>query len=165
MAGKTLSIMAQDNWILFDAGLFIGALLDGDSRHEEAFVAVEAARKGDILACTTTSILSEVYAALTWVKAMPPHSPADAASAVRSLIDPPSQIQILSDDANVSLVMLHLAEKHNLTARRVHDARHAATALVHGVSDVYTYDVSDWKVFETDGVSIVGPATVGFSKA
>ncbi len=156
--------MAQDNWILFDAGLFIGALLDGDPRHKEAFEAVEAARKGDILACTTTSILSEVYAALTWVKAMPPHSPAEAASAVRSLIDPPSQIQILSDDANVSLVMLYLAEKHKLTARRVHDARHAATALIHGVSKVYTYDVDDWKAFEPDGISITGPKSNIYSE-
>jgi len=51
--------------ILFDAGLFIGALLQDDPRHAEARPLVEAARKGEISVCTTTGILSEVYAALT----------------------------------------------------------------------------------------------------
>ena len=52
--------------VLFDTGLFIGALLKADPRHAEARVLVEAARRGAIRACTTASILSEVYGALTW---------------------------------------------------------------------------------------------------
>ena len=36
---------------------------------------VEAARRGVLSACATTGILSEVYAALTWRHAQPPHSP------------------------------------------------------------------------------------------
>jgi hypothetical protein len=47
-----------------------------------------------------------------------------------------------------------------ITAQRVHDARHAATALVAGVTQVYTYDVGDWQVFQSDGVSIIGPPSV-----
>ena len=73
--------------ILFDAGLFIGALLRGDPRHAEAYPLVEAARRGDLAACTTAGILSEVYAALTWTKAMPPHSPQRAAQVVRLLVE------------------------------------------------------------------------------
>ena len=46
-----------------------------------------------------------------------------------------------------------------LTARRVHDARHAATALVAGITSVYTYDIEDRQVFEADGLHIVGPPT------
>jgi predicted nucleic acid-binding protein len=42
----------------------------------------------------------------------------------------------------------------------VHDARHAATALVAGISEVYTYDVEDWKAFQTDGITISGPPSV-----
>jgi len=53
--------------------------------------------------------------------------------------------------------MLELAEKNCLTARRIHDARHAATALIAGVSRVYTYDVDDWKMFLPDGLTIAGP--------
>ncbi len=68
--------MNGDKPILFDAGLFIGALLQGDLRHQEAHSIVETARQGKLAACTTTGILSEVYAALTWVNAKPPHSPA-----------------------------------------------------------------------------------------
>ena len=81
--------------ILFDAGLFIGALLSGDARHMEAYPLVEAARRGTLTVCTTVGILSEVYAALTWEKAIPPHTPQRAAEVVRLLIAPPSAIRVL----------------------------------------------------------------------
>lgn len=148
--------MASD-WILFDAGLFIGALLSGDLRHVEARPLVEAARRGELPACTTTGILSEVYGALTWHQAQPLHSPAQAVMATRLLIEPPSAIRILDTNQTVALQMMKLAEAYQLRARHVHDARHAAAALVAGVFQVYTYDVDDWRVFEADGLSIAGP--------
>jgi predicted nucleic acid-binding protein len=39
----------KEEYALFDAGVFIGALLTGDSRHTEARPLVEAARRGDLL--------------------------------------------------------------------------------------------------------------------
>ena len=149
----------EDEYVLFDAGIFIGALLTGDSRHAEARPLVEAARRGDMLACTTTGILSEVYAALTWQQAQPPHDPEQAAEAVRLLVEPPSMIQVLPDSREVALRMLELSEKHRLRARRVHDARHAAAAIIAGITTVYTYDSEDWESFEDDGLSIAGPST------
>ena len=143
--------------VLIDAGVFIAALLKGDPRHSEARPLVEQARHGDLPACTTASILSEVYGALTWEKAEPRHSPADAAEAVRLLVEPPSAIAVLSEGLEVALQALRLAAAHGLTARRVHDARHAAAAVLAGVAAIYTYDVDDWKVFEPDGLRIVGP--------
>jgi len=149
----------EDEYVLFDAGVFIGALLTGDSRHAEARPLVEAARRGDMLACTTTGILSEVYAALTWQQAQPPHAPEQAGEAVRLLVEPPSMIRILSDNQEVAIRMLKLAASHQLKARRVHDARHAAAAIVAGIKSVFTYDASDWESFEGDGLSIAGPRT------
>jgi predicted nucleic acid-binding protein len=55
--------------------------------------------------------------------------------------------------------MLELAAKHQLRARRVHDARHAAAAIVAGITSVLTYDTEDWESFEGDGLNIEGPAT------
>ncbi len=144
---------------LFDAGPFIGALMVTDARYAEAFPLVEEARLGRIRGCTTTGILSEVYGALTWHLADPPHTPAKAAAAIRELIEPPSAIRILPDSLAAALKTLDLAAKHSLTARRIHDARHAATALVNGVLAVYTYDPDDWKVFAGDGLAVVGPAS------
>lgn len=151
--------MKQNNLILFDAGLFIAALLQGDSRHAEARPLVEAARTGELAVCTTVGIVSEVYAALTWTQAQPPLSPEVAAEAVRLLIEPPSAITILSDGLAASLTMLNLARTKGLTARRIHDARHAATALIAGVTQVYTYDLDDWKNFTTAGLVIAGPSS------
>lgn len=142
---------------LFDAGLFIGALLEGDPRHAEAFSLVEAAQKGELRVCTTTGILSEVYGALTWHLALPPHSPAEAAQVITRLLEFPSMIQILPDGLDAALKTMEIASAHNLTARRIHDARHAAAALAAGVTTVYTYDVDDWKLFASDGLAIVGP--------
>jgi predicted nucleic acid-binding protein len=147
----------KEEYVLFDAGVFIGALLTGDSRHTEARPLVEAARRGDILACTTTGILSEVYAALTWQQAQPPHDPEQAAEAVRLLVEPPSMIRILPDGQDVALRMLELAASHQLRARRVHDARHAAAAIVAGINSVFTYDADDWELFKGNGLDIAGP--------
>jgi len=146
--------------ILFDAGLFIAALLSGDPRHVEAYPLVEAARRGTLSVCTTVGILSEVYAALTWEKAMPPHAPERAAEVVRLLVEPPSAVQVLPTGIEAGLLMLDLVAEHKLTARRVHDARHAATALVAGVTRVYTYDVADWRVFVSNGIRVIGPESV-----
>jgi len=146
--------------VLLDAGVFIGALLKGDSRHQEARALVEQARRADLLACTTAGILSEVYGALTWEKAQPHHPPTQAANAVRLLVESPSAIKVLEEDLEVILRTLELAASHGLTARRMHDARHAAAALVAGVREVYTYDVGDWQKFEVDGLIIAGPESV-----
>ncbi len=154
------SMSMLSEYILFDAGVFIGALLQGDTRHAEARPFVEAARMGALRVCTTSGIISEVYAALTWIGAKPPHSPEEAAQAVRLLIEPPSVLYVLPDSREASLRMLELAEKHHLTARRVHDARHAAMALVAGVQRVYTYDVAVWRVFIPEGLTIAGPNSV-----
>lgn len=145
---------------LFDAGVFVGALLSGDPRHDEARELVEQARGGTLPACTTSGILSEVYAALTWERALPPHDPDAAADAVRAIIEPPSAIQVVGSSIESTLLMLQLASAHGLRARRVHDARHAADALYAGVRTVYTYDPDDWRVFAADGIRIVGPASV-----
>ena len=149
----------QAGAILFDAGMFIGALLSCDPRHPEARALVESARRGEIRACTTPSILSEAFGALTWEKAQPRHDPLEAAEAVRLLVEPPSAIKVLEVGLDAALLALELASAHGLTARRVHDARHAAAALIAGVRCVYTYDVSDWQAFEVDGLLIEGPAS------
>jgi predicted nucleic acid-binding protein len=146
--------------VFFDAGVFFGALLKGDKRHAEARPLVEAARNGELDACTTAAVLCEVYAALTWAGAQPPHDPAEAAESVRALVDSPSRIAVLSEDVGVVAATMDLAAKHGLTARRVHDAHHAAAALCHGVDGVYTYDLQDWRCFAADGLRIAGPLSV-----
>jgi predicted nucleic acid-binding protein len=153
-------MMNQNEYILFDAGIFIGSLLNGDPRHLESRPLVESARNGNISVCTTTGILSEVYGALTWIKAQPTHSPKEAGLAVRLLVEPPSQIKVLSDGLEATLKMLELAEKNSLTARRIHDARHAATAIQSGITKIYTYDIDDWKIYRQYGLLICGPPSV-----
>ncbi len=152
--------MNNSGRIFLDAGLFIGALLKGDKRHGEARPLVESARHGGLSACTTTSVLSEVYAALTWVNAQPVHSPSAASGAVRLLVEPPSQIEVLGGELQVALEMLALAEKNELTARRIHDARHAAMAMNAGITSIFTYDTADWSMFVPDGLVIAGPPSV-----
>ena len=121
-------MIPADERKFLDAGIFIGAILLGDPRHSEAYPLV-AARHGDFRSCTSVGVLSEVYAALTWTGTVTPHTPADAARSVRELVEQPSAIEVLQDGFEVSLLHLRLAEQHHLTARRIHDARHAATAL------------------------------------
>jgi predicted nucleic acid-binding protein len=159
MEGRHLSMNIEEI-VFLDAGIFIGALLSGDPRHSEARPIVEAAHRGEILACTSVGVLAEVYAALTWVGTQPTQTPQIAANAVRLLVANPSAIKVLDTTLEAGLKMLELATNHNLTARRVHDARHAATALVAGIFKVYTYDIEDWKAFQTDDIVISGPPSV-----
>lgn len=67
---------------------------------------------------------------------------------------------MLQEGLEVIVRALDLAASHGLTARRVHDARHASAALTAGILGVYTYDVDDWLLFEVDGLRVVGPETV-----
>jgi predicted nucleic acid-binding protein len=143
--------------VLIDAGVFIGALLTGDPRHAEARPLIEQARQGALRACTTAGILSEVYGVLTWEKAEPCLDPVTAGEAVRLLVEPPSVVMVLNEGSAVGLRTLALAAKRQLTGRRIHDARHAAAALVAGITAVYTYDVDDWRISVDDGLRIVGP--------
>jgi len=146
--------------VFFDAGVFIGALCELDDRYPEAYPLVEDARSGVIRACTEASVLSEVYAQLTWERTLSRLSPVEAARVVRLLVQPPSAIEVLNCGGDAARKTMELAAAHQLTARRVHDARHASTALVAGVRHVYTYDVGDWQLFEADGLKIAGPASV-----
>jgi predicted nucleic acid-binding protein len=146
--------------VFFDAGLFIAAILQDDPRHTEARPYVEAARAGGVRVVTSPGVLCEVYAALTWEKTEPRHDPVLAAHVVGLLVEHPSHIEVLESGLAVSRRALRLAGAHGLTARRAHDAHHAATALVHGVSAVYTVDATDWRVFERDGLHIMGPPSV-----
>lgn len=147
----------EGGMVFLDAGIFIGALLKGDPRHAEARPIVETARSGEFLACTSIGVLSEVYAALTWVNASPPQKPEIASHVVRLLVEEPSAIQVLDTNLQAGMLMLEIATSHQLTARRIHDARHAATALTAGVSKVYTYDRGDWQAFQAEGIEILGP--------
>ena len=58
------------------------------------------------MACTTTGILSEVYAAMAWQPQLPSHDPEQAAEVMRLLVAPPSMIRILSDGQDVALRIL-----------------------------------------------------------
>ena len=114
---------ASDEAVFLDAGVFVGAILLDDPRGSEALPLVEAARRGDLKACTSVGVLSEVYGALTWAGGPNPHLPADAARVVASLVTLPSAIRVLADGPEAALLHLRLADTHGLTARRIHDAR------------------------------------------
>ena len=144
----------------FDAGLFIGALLDQDPRHAEALPLVEAARRGELPVCTSTGILAEVYVHLTNERATPQHTPAEAQAAILRLIEPPSAVRIVAEKGlDTAVRMLRLAEVNGLRSKNVHDARHAASALGGGATSVFTYDPEDWRQFESAGLPILGPAS------
>jgi len=109
--------MASSDPVFLDAGLFIGALMGADRRHPEAHPLVEAARRGEWMACTSVGVLAEVFAALTWVGAQPPQSAEVAARVVRLLVEEPSRLRVLDTTWPASLKMFQLAERHQLTAR------------------------------------------------
>lgn len=157
MAGRMLSTRQSTDKIFLDAGVIIGALSEGDTRHSESFPIIESAYKGEINAFTSVGVLSEVYGALTWVGGNPQHSPVAATTAIKRLLERPSNIKVVNADLSVGLKTLELATKHGLTARRTHDAKHAAAAIIAGIEKVFTYDVNDWTVFQSDGIVIAGP--------
>jgi predicted nucleic acid-binding protein len=115
-----MQFMTIPEKVFLDAGILIGAVTSNDPRHQESRLIVEAARSGEIPACTSVGVT----------------------------------------DYEAGILMLDMAGRYNLTARRVHDARHAATALFAGVRRVYTYDVDDWRVFSPDGIIVTGPESI-----
>jgi predicted nucleic acid-binding protein len=89
-----------------------------------------------------------------------PQPPEKVAEAIRTLVEEPSTIKVLQTDLGVLWPMLDLAVENQLTARRIHDARHAATAIAANVREIFTYDVTDWLAFSSANIKISGPPSI-----
>ena len=80
--------------------------------------------------------------------------------AVRPLLRAEQSFPLLPDLPNVYAKWRELVMDYGVSGVQVHDARLAATMIVHGVTHILTFNTSDFVRYAPQGIVAVDPATV-----
>ena len=67
---------------------------------------------------------------------------------------------LLPDSADVYREWRRLVVKYNVAGVQVHDARLAASMIVHSVKHILTFNVTDFERYKPEGIMAVDPAAV-----
>ena len=67
---------------------------------------------------------------------------------------------LLPDSDDVYREWRRLVVKYNVAGVQVHDARLAASMIVHNVKHILTFNVTDFERYKSEGIVAVDPATV-----
>jgi len=65
---------------------------------------------------------------------------------------------LLPDTPNIFSEWQHLVETHSVSGRQVHDARLIAAMVVHGVSNLLTFNADDFNRYH--GITVVNPQSI-----
>ena len=68
--------------------------------------------------------------------------------------------RLLPDSPDVYPVWRRLVVQYNVSGRQVHDARLAASMIVHNVTRILTFNIKDFQRYTDEGIVAVNPATV-----
>ena len=71
-----------------------------------------------------------------------------------------SLFPLLPDSPDVYPVWRRLVVKYKVLGVQVHDARLAASMIVHKVKHILTFNVTDFERYKSEGIVAVDPATV-----
>jgi uncharacterized protein len=138
---------------IVDTNVLVYALDADAPQHVAARTLLEAAREASTTLYVTSQILCEFYSIVTNRRRVSkPRSPADALSAVSSLL---ALLTVLPVPAHTVASMLDLLRRHPVTGGDVFDLQIVATMQANGVHRIYTFNTADFAVYTE--LSVVTP--------
>jgi predicted nucleic acid-binding protein len=130
---------------LIDANVLIYAMDADAPQHTASRAVLESARNTSTPVYVTVQILCEFYSIVTNARrVLKPRSPADALSALSSLL---SFVHVLPVPANTTDVLLDLLRRRPVTGGEVFDLQLVAAMKANGILRIYTYNREDFEVF------------------
>ena len=139
-----MATMAVDPTFV-DTNVLVNASLSTAPFHPAAFQALRDLRLAGVELWISRQILREYLATLS----RPQSFTAPLAAAVLSadLIYFQSRFRIAEDGPAVTATLLQLITRTAVGGRQIHDANIVATMQVHGIRNLLTYNVSDFRRF------------------
>lgn len=135
-----------DNRVFVDTNVLLAATDRSRKDHPDALEFLEEGRRGGLRLFATAQIFREYLV----VSTRPPEgnglglSPENAVENVRCF---QKILQILPEDKETALRLLHLVDRHSLKEKRIHDANLLAGMSRHGLRKLKTYNPSDFQGF------------------
>jgi toxin-antitoxin system PIN domain toxin len=147
---------------LLDANILVHAANGASPVHQAAKRLRDQAVAGDVQACLTPQVLWEFYAVITNPRRVDrPLSPPVARQEVQAYMQA-ERIPLLVPTRSTMTRVLGLLARYPVTGLRIFDLFLVATMLDHGVRQVYTENVDDFRPFE--GIATINPlASVSLS--
>lgn len=126
---------------LFDTNVLVYALDEDSPYHAASARLIGQANQGELEAHITQQVLLECFAVVTNPKRVAhPLSTSEALELIQGhILDSPLRLLSARDEA--LMLTWHLAESYQLIGSEVFDAYLVATALTHGILNVYSGDV------------------------
>jgi predicted nucleic acid-binding protein len=136
---------------ILDANVLVYAFDTNAPQHVASRVLLDAARTGATTLYVTSQVLCEFYSIVTNPRrVLKPRSVPDTIAAITDLL---SFLQVLPIPARAVEEWLDLLRRRPVTGGEVFDLQLAASMLANGVDRIYTYNTSDFEVFEELAVS------------
>lgn len=144
---------------LLDSNMVLGYAA---TRHHNSSLARSAIRtlmKQNVRLCVSGQVLIEFYAVATRPREVggldwKPEGTSRTVDAFRTTFE------FLPDSPAIFEEWRRLIEVCQVSGKKAHDARLAATALAHNINHILTANHDDFKRFEAHSLTIVNPATV-----
>ena len=146
--------------VFFDSNIFIYAEAREEEQHQEAKSLRDRALEGEIHACVSPQVLSEVFSSITYQGrkgAEQPLSPSKAAALLKKYYESEDITLIYPGPQTIGL-MLSFLEAHPVSGSRIHDLRIAATMLENGVTRIVTYD--EHVFAHLPGITVIDPSAL-----
>lgn len=144
---------------LLDTNILVRLVLIEDPNHLLVKTAVERLRAANHELCITPQSLRELWHVVT--RSATANGAGLPAATAKSIVEELLRDFILLEDGpSIFPTWLSIVSENSITGAGCHDANHAASAKVHAVDLVLTFDLSDFNRFKSAGLTLVHPSSL-----
>ena len=144
---------------LLDTNVLVRLVLADDPNHALTEHAISKLRAAHHELSVTPQSIRELWHVLT--RSAAANGAGLSANTTNSIVDELlADFSLLQDNPSIFPVWLSIVSDNAITGANCHDANHAASARVHGVDFVLTFDTPDFNRFATVGLTLVHPSDV-----
>jgi len=142
--------------IFVDTNILLRSIQPKSAHHSAANLAIESTLKAGHVICVSSQIIYEFFAVATRPEAENglglSHCEAD--SQLEAFL---SHMIVFYDSAEVTHLLRKLVVDYQITGKKIHDARIAATMISAGVRKIYSFNSTDFKRFaDIEAISPIG---------